>query len=207
MQAAGARMRVPGAASAVLLEHLGEPRSVFGEMLERHRAILDEGNRFALVLHRHHDVEAGGAHVGDRGLQGRIEHFDHAALLRAGLVEAVAEIAHQFGELFQPAQIFVLIVLAEFDQQDRVRIAAHEPLQRRAKHRDLARKLDHGAVDQFDADRLQPHDVLGRIHRIVEAAEVTGADRAAAEQRRELQLDLRGEAERAFGADRGYARG
>ena len=44
---------------------------VVGEMLERHRAILDEGDRLALLLHRHHDVEAGGAHIGDRGLQRR----------------------------------------------------------------------------------------------------------------------------------------
>ncbi len=99
--------------------------------------------------------------------------------LRARLVEAIAEIAHQFGKLLQPAQILVLIVLAEFDQQDRIRLAAHETLQRRTEHRDLAGQLDHGAVDQFDRDRLQPDDVLGRIHRIVEAAEMAGADRAA----------------------------
>ena len=68
---------------------------VFGEMLERHRAILDEGDRLSLLLHRHHDVEAGGAHIGDRGLQRRIEHLDHAAPVRAGLVPAEAEIAHQ----------------------------------------------------------------------------------------------------------------
>ena len=55
---------------------------VVGEMLERHRAILDEGDRLSLLLHRHHDVEAGGAHVGDRGLQRGIEHVDHAAPVR-----------------------------------------------------------------------------------------------------------------------------
>ncbi len=35
----------------------------------------------------------------------------------------------------------------------------------------------------------------------MEAAEMAGADRAPAEQRRELQLDLGGEGERALGAD------
>ena len=138
MQAAGARMRIPGAARAVLLEHLGETRGVFREMLERHRAILDEGDRLPLLLHRHHDVEARGAHLGDRGLQCRIEHLDHAALLRAGVAPGIAEIAHQLAELLQAAQIFVVIVLAEFDQQDRIRIAAHELLERRTEHRDLA---------------------------------------------------------------------
>src|SRR6478735_231124 len=50
-------------------------------MRERHRAVLDERDRFALLLHRHHDVEAGGAHLGDGGLQGGIEHLDHPAPL------------------------------------------------------------------------------------------------------------------------------
>src|SRR6185312_7528845 len=40
VQAAGAGMRVPGAARAMLLEDAGQPRRVVGEMLERHRAIL-----------------------------------------------------------------------------------------------------------------------------------------------------------------------
>ena len=40
-----------------------------------------------------------------------------------------------------------------------------------------------------------------RIHRLVEAAEMTGADRAAAEQRRKLQFDARGKGERALAAD------
>ena len=40
---------------------------------------LHEGDRFPFLLHRHHDVEAGGAHLGDRGLQFCIEHLDHDA--------------------------------------------------------------------------------------------------------------------------------
>ena len=184
-----------------LSKHIREPRGVFREMLQRHRAILDEGDRFPLVLHRHHDVEAGGAHIGDRGLQGRIEHIDHAAPFGAGLVPAETEIAHQFVQLFQAAQIFVVIVLAELDQQHRVRRAAHELLERRPEHRDLARQLDHGAVDQLHRDRRKLHEMLRGIHRLIEAAEMAGADRAAAEQRRQLQFDLGREAERAFRAD------
>ena len=44
-------------------------------------------------------------------------------------------------------------------------------------------------------------DVLRRRHRLVEAAEMAGADRAPAEHRRQLQLDRGGERQRAFGAD------
>ena len=43
--------------------------------------------------------------------------------------------------------------------------------------------------------------MLGRRHRIVEAREMAGAHRAAAEQRPQLELDLGREAERAFRAD------
>ena len=57
------------------------------------------------------------------------------------------------------------------------------------------------AVDQFDRDRRQLDDVLRRRHRLVEAAEMHGADRAAAEQRRQLQFDRGGERQRAFRAD------
>ena len=71
------------------------------------------------------------------------------------LSQPIAEIAHQFVKLLQPAQIFVLIVLGELDEQHGVRIAVHELLERRAEHRDLARQLDHGAVDQFDRDRAR----------------------------------------------------
>ena len=121
VQAADRGMRVPGAARAVFLENRGEPVGIVGEMIERHRAILDEGNRFALLLHRHHDVEAGGAHFGDRGLQLGIEHLDHAALLCARLVPADAKIADQFDESHQAADVFVPVVFGEFDEQDRVR--------------------------------------------------------------------------------------
>ena len=58
--------RVPCLAKIVV-----EPRGIVGEMRQRHRAILDEGDRLALLLHRHHDVEAGGAEIGDAGLQAR----------------------------------------------------------------------------------------------------------------------------------------
>ena len=69
MQAAFAGMRIHGAAGAVLAKHRVEAVGVVGEMRQRHRAILDERDRLAGFLHRHHDVEAGGAEIGDRSLQ------------------------------------------------------------------------------------------------------------------------------------------
>src|SRR6185503_4781798 len=57
VQGADTGMRVPGAAGAVFPEHFGQPVGVFGQMLERHRAVLDERDRLAVAFHRHHDVE------------------------------------------------------------------------------------------------------------------------------------------------------
>jgi hypothetical protein len=61
--------------------------------------------------------------------------------------------------------------------------AAHKRVDGRAEHVDIAGKFDHGAVDEFDRDGLELDDVLGRIHGVIEAAEVTDADGAASEQR------------------------
>ena len=80
-------------------------------------------------------------------------------------------------------------------------VLAYELLQRRLENRNLTRKLDHGAVHQLDRDRLEAHDVLRRIHCLMKAAEMAGADGATAEQRRQLQFDARGKRERAFTAD------
>jgi hypothetical protein len=89
---------VPGAARAVAFEQLGQTIGVVGEVFERDGAVFDEGDWFALLLHGHHDVEAGGAQVGDGGLEGGVQHFDHAAPVGARAIEAEAEIAHHGGE-------------------------------------------------------------------------------------------------------------
>ena len=130
-----------------------------------------------------------------------LDDLDHAAPFALRLVPAEAEIGHQLAELLQALQIFGLIFLGEFDDQDRVGIAAHGGADDRLEHRDLAAERDHGAVDQFDRDRPQLHQMLGGIHRLVEAAEMADAQHLVADHRPQLQLDLRGEGQRAFGAD------
>ena len=63
MQAADRGVGVPGAVGAVLFEDPGQPLGVFGEVFEAHRAIFEKRDRFAVALHRHHDVEALRAHL------------------------------------------------------------------------------------------------------------------------------------------------
>ena len=47
----------------------------------------------------------------------------------------------------------------------------------------------------------QLHQMLGGIHRLVETAEMADAEHLVADHRPQLQFDLRGEGQRAFGAD------
>src|SRR5262249_55651720 len=79
--------------------------------------------------------------------------------------------------------------------------STHERVDGRAEHVDVAGEFDHGAIDQLDRDGLKLDDVLSRIHGVVEAAKVTGANGSASEQRPQLELDPGREAERALGAD------
>jgi hypothetical protein len=124
MQAAFGSVRVHGAAGAVFGEDGVETLGIVGEMWQRDRAVLNEGNRLALLLHRHHDVEAGGAKLGDRGLQRRLRDLDHAAPFALGLVPAKTEIGHQLAKLLQALKILGLVLLGELHDQDRIGIAA-----------------------------------------------------------------------------------
>ncbi len=188
-------------ARAVPLEDVRQARRVFRQVLQRHGAVLHERDRLSLLLHRHHDVEAGGADVGDRRLQLRVEDVDHAAPFRPALAPAEAEIADQLVQARELPQVLAVIVLAELDEEHGFRVAAHELLKRRTEHRNVPGEADHRTVDQLDRDGVEPDDVLGGLHGLVEAAEMAGADRAPSRQRRELQRDPRGEGERSFRAD------
>ena len=192
VQAADGGVRIPGALGAVLAEDGGEALGVVGEVLERYGAVLDEGDGFALALHRHHDVEARGAHLPYGLLAGSVRDLDHA--LR------VAEIAHQLVEPVEAAQVLRLLVLGELDEQQRVGLAAHVRLHDRAEHGDVARQLDQRAIDHLDGHGAQLDDVLRRLHRLAEGGEVADAERLVLRQRRKLQLDAPRDGERPFRA-------
>ena len=81
VQRAHRGVRVPGAARAVAREDLGERVGVAGEMRERHRAILDEADRFAITLQAHHDVEPSLAHLPEILLQRVVDHLDNTGII------------------------------------------------------------------------------------------------------------------------------
>src|ERR1700729_2509128 len=141
-------------------------------MLKGYSAILNKRNWFSRFLHRHHDVEACGTDFVDAGLQLGIEHFNNAAPMRTAPVPRDAEIAEQFAEPLQPAQILVPIFLGKFDKQDCLGIAAEKRSNGRLEHRNLGGKSEHGAINKFDRDRSKLDDVLRRLHRLMKAAEM-----------------------------------
>ena len=161
MQGADRGVGVPGAARAVLGEHVGEALRVVRQMLQRHGAILDEGDGLTVALHGHHDVEAGLADFPQLGLRPGLGHLDHAA--------GQAEIAHQLDQAREIAQLRLALLARELDQQDRLGIADQGALDHRTEGGIGARQLDHGAIDQLDRGGLQLDDVLGAVHRLVEA--------------------------------------
>ena len=189
MQAAFARMRIHGAAGAMFGEHGIEPFGVVGEMGQGDRTVLDKGDGLALLLHRHHDVEAGGAEIRNRGLRRGLDDIDHAAPFALVVGPREAEVAHQLGKLLQLVQVLRLVFLGEFDDQKRIGVALDGGLDHRTEHRDVAAERNHGAIDQLHGDRPQLHQMLGCIHRLVEAAEVADAEHLVPDHRPQLQLN------------------
>ncbi len=200
MQAADGGVRIPGAARAVLLEDGGQACRIIGQMFERHRAILDERDGLPLVLHGHHDVEAGLAHLGERRLLRRLVDFDDTAPFALRLVPPEAEIAHHLAEPLQPQRILG-VVFRELHEKQRFRRAAHGLLDHRAEHRDVAAEANHRLVHEFDRDGLQRDEMLGRVHRFVEGAEMANAERTPPQHGPEPDLDGLEEGERAFRPD------
>ena len=156
VQAADGGVRVPRAPGAVLLEDPVEALGVFAQVLERHRAVLDEGHRFAVPLHGHHDVEAGLADLPNGVPEGAVGDRHH------GVGEA--EGGHEIGQLVQTALLLGFLVAGELDQEKRFACVVDQPLYGRPEGRNIARQVDHGAVHHLHRRRLEPDDVTGRLH-------------------------------------------
>ena len=111
---------------------------------------------FPSLLHRHHDVEAGLAHVPDRRLEGRI--LDRPAHGRRGKPRSPIS---SFRAV-QPAQVLRLVVLAgELDQQQRIGFALTK---RSTVGRNIGMSrasVDHRPVDQLDRGRVPARRYAG----------------------------------------------
>ncbi len=190
MQAADRGMRIPGAPGAMPGEHLVQPFSVVGQIVEIDGTVLDEGHRFAVALHRHHDVQPGLAHLGDRRLEASIGRAHH----RAGQ----AEIGHhrvQLGEFGEKERVLVAV---ELDDQQRTGFADEHAVNRGAIDRNRPAKVDHGPVHQFDGVRVEPDKMPRRFHGPPERRKLADAENLARLDRRQLQFQRGGKGKRAF---------
>ena len=190
VQGADRSVRVPGAARAVLGEHLRQFVGVFGEVLQRDGAVLDERNRLALALHRHHDIEAGFSHLPHLLLQACVGDLDHAA--------GEAELGHQLHQLRELCELLIAIVAGEFDQQNCVRVALEETVDDGLERGVAARELDHRTVHQFHCRGRQLDDMLRRQHRLMESREVAHPQGLVLRQRRKREMDAPRIGERAL---------
>jgi hypothetical protein len=192
MQAADRGMGVPGARGAVLLEHLGQPVGVVGQVLQADRAVLDERHRFTVALHGHHDVEAGLTDFPDGLLEGRIDGLHDSA--------GKAQVGHGLAKVLQAAKLLVPVLAGELHQQQAFRRPLDHPLDGRPIERNVARQVDHGAIHQLHRAGLQLYQVPGRVHGRVEPWEMADPQDPVRGDRVQLQLDPGGERQGALGA-------
>ena len=80
VQAAGAGVRVVGGYRAVLGAQALDGGDVLGQMLDRHRDILDARNRLGVALDTHQEAQPRLAHRPDIGLLLRVVGAQHLAL-------------------------------------------------------------------------------------------------------------------------------
>ena len=65
------------------------------------------------------------------------------------------EVAHELAQARELRELRRVLVARELDEQDRVGLAADRLVHRRAERRDVARQLDHRAVDELDGRRAR----------------------------------------------------
>jgi hypothetical protein len=192
VQGAHGCVGVPGAAGSVPGKDFVQTSGILGQVLQAHRAVLDEGHRFTLTLHRHHDVETGFAHFPDCLLESRIGGLDDRI--------REAEVGHELAEAREPREQIVAVLAGELHQQQRVRGASDEAFDGRAEHGDVAGQLHESAIDQLHGGGLEGDDVLGRLHGLVEARKVADSEHAVRRDRLKVELDLGEEGERSLRA-------
>ena len=82
------------------MKNIGEPCGVFGQVFEFYRTVFHKGNRFPVIAHGHHNIEARFSHLEDRALKCRIGRLYHAASFFFRVVKCEAQVRHHFSQPF-----------------------------------------------------------------------------------------------------------
>ena len=77
VEAAYRGMSVEGASCSMFMKYLADSTRIFCKVLQIHRTVFDEGNRFSVTLHRHHNIETGFSYFPNRLLKFIIRRFDN----------------------------------------------------------------------------------------------------------------------------------
>jgi len=95
VQAPDRGVRIPRSTRPVTRENLRKTRCIGIKVIQPNGAIFNEGNRFSGLLHRHHDVEACLAELGNLCLSDSIGDGNASTVLGPWLSECVTEVTHQ----------------------------------------------------------------------------------------------------------------
>jgi hypothetical protein len=192
VETADAGMAVVGRLRPVITDDFLETAHELGQLLGRHRRILDVGDGLEVAAHGHEQAQTG------------LTHAPPVALLRliGGRHRGVAEpLAGEVGlQLLQFRDGLVLGIAVELDEQDGAGVALHK-LGELAEAGAEAAALDNGVVDQLDrrGRMIQSRDC--GLRRLDDAAEVHRGDGLDLGYGHQSDLRLGDHAQGALGAD------
>ena len=176
-------MGVPGPVCVMTSENLTHLLGVCSQVLQGHRAVLDEGDGLPRPCHRHDDVEAGFSECPDSPLTFGRDRGLHAV----GETE-IAQKGGQLGELrYQRCRPRPLLRRRELHEEQGTGLAPHERGHGIAKLRPLSRESEYVAVDQFDGARLHLDQMLDGIQGSDQRGKMTNSQHASRRLFRESQ--------------------
>ena len=175
MQTAHRCMGIPCTFCPVAGKNIGKTSSIFCQMFQANRAILNKGNRLGRIFHAHHNIQAGFTHFCHTPLQTCINRLDNPACPFLILVPAKTQLCHHPMQFFQTAQIFIHILFGKFHHQQGGRLAAHHLLDNWLENSDRTRQLQHRVINKLYRDRIQFDQMLGSIHRLVKGRKMANA--------------------------------
>ena len=193
VEAAGAGVGVIGHAHAQVATERLDARDVGGQVLRRHRGVLDKGQRLPFPAHAHQQAEAHLAQAPDVGLARAVEQRRH----RADGERAAAQARH---EIVGSAAQFRLAGAVVFHRQEAERLALHKAAQEAVILRLGARHLQAQVVDQLHGGRAGFENGSHRLQRRDQRRELHDHQRSALRSRCDLELEFGDGGQRAFGA-------
>ena len=194
VQTPGAGVREVGDVVAKRFSAVGfELRNVVGQVLRRHRSVVDDRQRLDVAAHAHEDAEAGVAHLphdidGIGLVHVRDRLHGHAAFRKVRREPTL--LSHDL----------VRGLAVELGDQDAVGVALDERLGQLRVLRRMFDELEPVSIDQFDGRRVQLEHHGHRVERGPQPGEVHDRKTRHLRHVHQVERDLGDDAQRAFRA-------